>query len=462
MCSGAPLRLMYERMNGAKAATRTEARAAAAPERELRVALRLLLERDGHHALVHSCLHVVRSNDAGGAAHAAGGVDAEHRLAGGAERVRHVQLGLHHALEQVGRLAEDDRVDVGPCHLRVVERSDGGFPDQAGERHVAPTRLVVRLPDADDGGWLPAHESPSRMQTRFCCRHGPDVECARVRCLPPSTMARAASEMRTRPVAMIGICCERAARLVHRDRLVEPEHLPQEELLVRERSLQLGDIDGTVGETRGLGGDPRRRGVGEVAQGRVVALGSMLEAGDPRGTLAELLRAARGREHHRARTVADGRQVVAAEWGAHVVLCEQVVDVEVAGDLSVRVRLRVTATACRDLRHVALGDLARVDQRARLERGEAQRVDAEWCEVVGVHLHRVDQRGVRSRRAARTGDHRDLDVTVVQAEPRLVERPRSVHLHVRVAFGRPRADGVEVADERERRARDVVAAPRGT
>ena len=50
-------------------------------ERELRVALRLLLERDREHPLVATGLDVVGGDDAGGAADRAGGVHAEHRLA---------------------------------------------------------------------------------------------------------------------------------------------------------------------------------------------------------------------------------------------------------------------------------------------------------------------------------------------------------------------------------------------
>src|SRR5262249_42738607 len=77
---------------------------------------------------------------------------------------------------------------------------------EARVRHVAARLLVVGLADADDGARLVAHlASPSRMQTRFCCRHGPDVECASVRCLPRSRISVAASAMRTRPVAMIGL-----------------------------------------------------------------------------------------------------------------------------------------------------------------------------------------------------------------------------------------------------------------
>ena len=161
-----------------------------------------------------------------------------------------------------------------------------------------------------------------------------------------------------------------------------------------------------------------------------MTFGAVVEAGDPCRALSELLSATRGREHHRARTVADGRQVVTAEWCSHVLRFEQLVDVEVARDLRVGIRFAVAATARRDLGHVALGDLSGVDQGTRLERREAQRVDAERREVIRVHLHRVDQRGVGRRRTTRTGDHRDVDVTVVETKPRFVHRPRAVHLDV--------------------------------
>ena len=91
------------------------------------------------------------------------------------EGVGQVQLGHHHALEEVGRLADDDGVDVGPGHLGVGERPRGGLADEAGHRHVAAGGLVLGLADADDGDAFLAHQpSPSRTQTRFCCRHGPD------------------------------------------------------------------------------------------------------------------------------------------------------------------------------------------------------------------------------------------------------------------------------------------------
>ena len=40
----------------------------------------------------------------------------------------------------------------------VVERAEHGLADEAAERHVEATRLVVRLADADDGAVVRAHE----------------------------------------------------------------------------------------------------------------------------------------------------------------------------------------------------------------------------------------------------------------------------------------------------------------
>ena len=60
-------------------------------------------------------------------------------------------LGHHHALEEVGGLADDDGVDVVHRHVGVGERPVDGLAEQAGQRHVAPDRGVLGLADADDG-----------------------------------------------------------------------------------------------------------------------------------------------------------------------------------------------------------------------------------------------------------------------------------------------------------------------
>ena len=136
---------------------------------------------------------------------------------------------------------------------------------------------------------------------------------------------------------------------------------------------------------------------------------------------------------------------MAAQRLADVVVGEQLVDRAVAPG------------ADRDLGHGPLVGDAGGDHGPGLQRGEGQGVGAERGQDVGVHLHRVDERGVAGRRATRAGHDGDLDVALVQPEPRLVEGPGAVHLHVRVALGRPGTDGVEVEDEGEGLAGDVVA-----
>jgi hypothetical protein len=49
---------------------------------------------------------------------------------------------------------------------------------------------------------------------------------------------------------------ERAARLVHHHVVAEAERLPEQQLLVGERGLQLGDLDRSGPEPGGIGRDP--------------------------------------------------------------------------------------------------------------------------------------------------------------------------------------------------------------
>ncbi len=122
-----------------------------AAQGELGVALGLLLEGDGQHRPVLARLDVRGGHDGGGAAHRSGRVDPEHGLAHRAEGVGEVELGLHHALEEVGSLAQHHGVDVGQRHLGVVEGPEDGLPHQTAEGHVEPPGLVVGLADPDDG-----------------------------------------------------------------------------------------------------------------------------------------------------------------------------------------------------------------------------------------------------------------------------------------------------------------------
>ena len=191
MCSGAPLRWMYARMNGANAPPAPSDAPLPLPSANWALPSDCFSNATASTRLVLAGLHVRRGDDAGRAADRAGGVHAEHRLAHRAERVGQVELRLHDALEEVGRLADHDGVDVGQRHVRVVERAEHGLADEPAERDVVATRLVVGLADADDRAGFSAHASSSRMQTRFCCRHGPDVEWASARFPPPKTWSAA-------------------------------------------------------------------------------------------------------------------------------------------------------------------------------------------------------------------------------------------------------------------------------
>ena len=102
------------------------------------------------------------------------------RLAGRSERLGEVQLGHHDALEQIGRLADDDRVDVVERQLGVGQRAVDGLAQEPGHRDVTALGAVVGLADTDDGS-QGLHARPSIVSTRFCCRAGPDVACASAR-----------------------------------------------------------------------------------------------------------------------------------------------------------------------------------------------------------------------------------------------------------------------------------------
>ena len=111
--------------------TGAERCASAAAQGELGVALGLLLEGDGQHGAVLAHLDVGSGHNGSRAAHRPGCVYPEHRLAHRAEGVGQVQLGLHHPFEEVGRLPEDHRVDVGHGHPGIVERSEHRLTNQA-------------------------------------------------------------------------------------------------------------------------------------------------------------------------------------------------------------------------------------------------------------------------------------------------------------------------------------------
>ena len=221
-------------------------------QRPRRVGLRLLLPRDRQHALVHAALDQARRDDRRRPADRAGRVHAHDRLARRAERVRQERLRHHHALEQVGRLADDDRVDVLPGQPGVVERPPGRLAHQPRHRHVEPLGLVRRLPDADDRAGVSHHLVPPAR------RRGSAGGTART---------SVGERPRRRPVVDAGggladadqarrhhrVGRQRAAGRVDRHVVAQPERLAQDQLLVGELRVQLGDLD--AGRARLLPGD---------------------------------------------------------------------------------------------------------------------------------------------------------------------------------------------------------------
>jgi hypothetical protein len=166
---------------GGERAAGAERGAPAAAQRELGVALRLLLEGHGEDAVVLPCGHVRGGDNTCGGPHRARGVDTQEGLPGAPEGVGEVELRLHDPFEQVGGLAHHHGVNVGHCHVGVVKGPEGCLADQPGVGDVQSPRLVVGLADADDGTRSVTHESPSSMQIKFCCRHGPEVAWASAR-----------------------------------------------------------------------------------------------------------------------------------------------------------------------------------------------------------------------------------------------------------------------------------------
>ena len=145
-----------------------------------RVALGLLLERDGEHALVDAGHHELGRDDRGRPADAAGGVHADHRLARPRRARRRGRARASTTPSNMsGALPIDDGVDVGPRHARVLERLDARPRGRArpSTRRGGPRRGGSDRPRRRRCG-LPAITSPSRTQTRFCCRHGPCVAWA--------------------------------------------------------------------------------------------------------------------------------------------------------------------------------------------------------------------------------------------------------------------------------------------
>ena len=213
------------------------------------------------------------------------------------ERVGQVQLGHHHALEEVGRLADHDRVDVVPGHAGVGQRPLRRLAHEPDHRHVASRGLVLGLSDADDGDSLFGHQfSPSSTHTRFCCRHGPLVAWATPRFTRPSAMRAATSPMRMSPAVSIGLAASAPPDGLTSASPSRSERRPQDHLLMAERRVQLGHVDRRRQPTPARSAASRVDAlVGEVAQAEGHRFDAVVDAADPRRPVDPLARARRRR-----------------------------------------------------------------------------------------------------------------------------------------------------------------------
>ena len=338
-----------------------------------------------------------------------GGVHAEQRLAGRAEGVGQVQLGHHHALEEVGGLADDDGVDVGPASSRR-RRARGRRP----RARARPSRRRRGWPGASSARCrrrrrvsLPISPPLPGRETRFCCRHGPDVAWATPRVASPSMIRWATSPMRVRPATIIGLAASAPPDGLTLRVVAEPERVAQDQLLGAERGVQLGDVDRSAADAGLLGRRARWTAeVGEVADAEGHRLDAVVDAADPRRALAELAGLVAGGED-RPRTAPSviGGQSCLRSGSTSSGVGEELVDragPTPAGRSGCRAALRrLRAATSAKSASVALPD---VEQRPGLEGGEADGVGPQRGDVVRVELagqHLVDRARATTCRSSR-------------------------------------------------------------
>ncbi len=186
----------------------------------------------------------------------------------------------------------------------------------------------------------------------------------------------------------------------------------------------------------------------------------MVDPGDPCRPVGPLTGALLGGEDHGDTAVGDRRAVVDVQRVERRRGGEQLVDRRGAPQLGVGVVGRVGAAAVRDRGHLLGGDGARVEHGACLEAGERDRVRPERPVVVGVQLAGHHPGQVARRRLRVAVDQRRVGVAGLDLQPRLVQRPRAVHLDVALLDRRPRPDRVERHHEAERLPGEVVGAAR--
>ena len=200
--------------------------------------------------------------------------------------------------------------------LGVGERPLGGLAHQrrrSTRRRVSP------------GAWsgrcrrrrlVPCPSRPPPGRTRgSVAGTGREVAWATARSPSPSVMRVAASPMRMSPAAMIGLAHSAPPDGLTSTSSPRPSAVAQDQLLVGERRVQLGDVDRCRRPTPAFARRPARSTATSVrsrsAEGG--GLDAVVDAADPRRAVAELAGHVVGGEHHGGGAVGDRRAVVLAQ-----------------------------------------------------------------------------------------------------------------------------------------------------
>ena len=268
--------------------------------------------------------------------------------------------------------------------------------------------------------------------------------------------ARAAQPILASPAANIGLPQSAPPDGLTSVVAVQAERPAQQDLLVGERRVQLGDLNRPPGD---------RAEAAEAGAQQVPA------PSDPDSIrwLNDVIQA--GRSHSSRARAPDARTTTAAPSPTGAQSCarsgsatygrtEQVLDRDLTGHLRGRVGNRGGPAARRDLRHVLLGPQPGLDAEPRLQRRDRHRVRPQRGHQVGVELQREHPPQLGARGLAEAVGQRDVRLAGHDLHPRLVQRPGAVHLHVRFHDRRDGADRVHRLHEGERPPGQVVRRPR--
>ena len=169
-------------------------------------------------------------------------------------------------------------------------------------------------------------------QTRFCCRHGPDVAWRQHPAGVAVADAGGGLADADEPGGHDRIGGERAARRVHDHVVGEAQRVAQDQLLVRERRVQLGDVDRCRRRRRRAAGHARSTPMsrGRARRARAPRCGGRSRGSRPAGVHGLRARSPAASTTAAAPSVIGGQSCGAAARRAW--LGEERVDRRVAGD----------------------------------------------------------------------------------------------------------------------------------